>query len=232
MEREKKEPEAKLPKPTIIGEDIFQEVFSPENLFEPLLKDPDETIFNKSNLIELALDSEAVQDPSELEKIDENDYVSSDYRLSIYKEIANKDKLFNDYVKGFYGSVENFFKFNSSLNQHKTYDPVSDYMAEVVIITKKKNYKAGFISQPELMMETIAGVCSVEYFKRNGLADRIVGTLHEDFIPTAEEDVRLSAFGGLGRNRVLIWNLLKGGWSSFYMPNLIRFVRDETTGLE
>lgn len=232
MDSENKNLILKLPPPTVIGADIFQDVISTESLTNPLLKDPQDSIFNKDEMEQAFLNNEATQDPSELEKINDDDYIASDYRMNLYKEVANKDKMFYDYVKGYYGSVENFFKFNTSLSEHKTYDPVNDYLAEVVIITKDKNYKAGFISQQEILMESLSGICTIEYFKINGLADVIVGTLSEEYIPTAEEEVRFHSFGGMGRGRVLIWNLLKGGWSSFYMQNLIRFVRDETTGLQ
>jgi hypothetical protein len=36
----------------------------------------------------------------------------------------------------------------------------------------------------------------------------------------------------MGGQKLLVWNLQKEQWASFYMKNLIRFVRDDTTGLQ
>jgi hypothetical protein len=33
-------------------------------------------------------------------------------------------------------------------------------------------------------------------------------------------------------DRILIWDLNENGWKSFYMERVIKFVRDDTIGLE
>lgn len=237
MENEEKnvlDPSTLTP-PELIGKSIFVNPIDDDVFSEALGTLPrkvENTIFNTQDRKERFIKYDIPLDSSETENISEFDYYSSDERLNTYKEVSTKDKLFYKYIKGYYGSEDNFFKFNSQLNKIKTYDPSEDYQAEIVIITKEKIYKADFISPLELLLETMSGICTVDYFKLNGMADRLVCTLSEELIPDAEEDVRYSAFGSIGRKRLIVWNLLKGKWSSFYVPNLIRFVRDETSGIE
>ena len=160
------------------------------------------------------------------------DYVTSEYKSELYKNLTKEDEEFQKYIKNTYGSEENYFKFINSLSESRIYDPETDYFADVLIKTKDQAYKSEFISFHEVVMELLSGICVIEYTRVNGNSDKIVGSLSSKHIPDSEADTRLYGFGGLGRGRVLIWDTIKGGWSSFYMPNVIRFVRDETSGLE
>jgi hypothetical protein len=187
---------------------------------------------NQNNdLIQSFLNSD-LNDTSYFESKPKEDYYLSDYRIQKYKNLTKNDEFFGEYIKSTYGSEENFFQFNPSLLNSKTYDPSTDFLVEVSIVTKDVNYKAGFISTTELILENINGVTTIEYFKVNGLAAKIVGTLNTNLIPSAQASTRKNAFTYLNSNRVLIWDLQKQGWSSFYMNRLIRFVKDDTSGVE
>lgn len=161
------------------------------------------------------------------------DYNLSENKLSKYNRVAKDDADFNLYLRKMYGSIDNFFNLNEEFtNIHKTFNPKTDFQAEVVIITKDTFYKADFISQNETIMEMLSGICTVEYFKVDGRISKITTTLSSEFIPDSQNDVRSFAFGGLPGRRVLCWDLVKEKWSSFYMKNLKRFIRDETSGIE
>lgn len=187
---------------------------------------------NQNNDILQSFLNSDLNDNSYFEGKPKEDYLSSDYRIEKYKNLTQNDQFFIEYIKSTYGSEENFFQFNPSLLNTKTYDPSNDFLAEVSIVTKDINYKAGFISTTELILENLSGVTTIEYFKVNGLSAKIVGTLSQNLIPSAQAKTRQSAFGYLNSNRVLIWDMQKQGWSSFYMNRLIRFIRDDTSDVE
>ena len=165
-------------------------------------------------------------------QLSETDYNSSKYRIDKYKNLSENDKDFASYIKQTYGSVSNFFDFKQELGQDKLYDPSTDYLAEVVVITEDEYYKSGFISPTELFLEILNGIATIEYFKLDGRAAKIVGTLEEDLIPSSQQNARAGAFNFIGSKRILVWDLQKQGWSSFYMSNLRRFIKDDTYGLE
>ena len=136
------------------------------------------------------------------------------------------------YLRGIYGSAENYLEMNNFLIENKTYDPSLDYLAEVEVITKDTFFKATFISPLETTLELLAGVCTIEYFKVNGNIDRLVCSLSKDVIPESQTTIRSFAFAGLPGDRILVWNIIKKKWSSFYMSNLKRFIRDDTSGIQ
>jgi hypothetical protein len=173
-----------------------------------------------------------VSDVSKREGKKEADYLSSKYRTEKYKTITNEDLEFNKYLRGIYGSAENYLEMNNFILENKVYDPETDYQAEVEIITEDTFYKSYFISQQETILELLDGVCTVEYFKVDGSIDRLVCSLSKDEIPESQIQTRLNAFAGLRGDRVLVWNLIKRDWASFYMSNLKRFIRDDTSGIQ
>jgi hypothetical protein len=101
-----------------------------------------------------------------------------------------------------------------------------------VVITDEEYYKSGFISPTEVFFEILKGIATIEYFKMDGRAAKIVGTLEENLIPSSQQNTRANAFSFIGSRRILVWDLQKQGWSSFYMSNLRRFIKDDTYGLE
>ena len=160
------------------------------------------------------------------------DYFESEERLKKYKEISEEDEKFAEYIKSKFGTFENFMMINQKLTQNRVYDPESDYDIEVEIITEDQYLTSDFISSTELFLEILGGVSTVQYFKRNGQITQSVGTLKKSFIPSSEYETRDKAFGFYGSPRILMWDVLKQDWISFYMINVRRFIRDDTTGLE
>jgi hypothetical protein len=169
---------------------------------------------------------------SDLIQKQEKSYLGSEYRLKKYKEISEKDIEFNEYLKSLYGSDKNFFEANENMVLNKTYNPTTDYNSEVVIITEDNYFKSNFISQTETIFELLSGMCTIEYFKVNGTIGKITGTLSNNYVPDSQGKTRSDAFGGIGRGRVLVWDIINTRWVSFYMTNLVRFVRDETSELQ
>lgn len=166
------------------------------------------------------------------ENKERKNYLESNYRNEIYMSISKSDSDFNLYLKNLYGSVENFFEMNQDLVQNKTFNPNTDFHAEVVIITEENYYKSDFISTNEVILEMLNGICTVDYFQKDGNISRLNTTLSSKFIPYSQNDIRNSAFGGLYGRRILCWDLVKQKWASFYMRGMVRFVRDETSDLE
>ena len=136
------------------------------------------------------------------------------------------------YLRNLYGNANTFLETKTNLIENRNYDPLTDYVVEVGIITEDTYYKGSFISYDEVILELLNGTCTIDFIKVNGLAGMIVGTLSKDKIPSSQGDVRLASFAGLGGGRILVWNLLKGKWSSFYMSNLRRFMSDETSDIQ
>lgn len=230
-EEEDKTPDLLLPNVPPIGENIYKNPVKNDVLFSHLVYDPETYNKQQKDIEDSFLDSE-VADPSYIEDKQVEDYFESDYRSSLYKTISTKDKLFNDFLKGYFGSSENFIKFTTALAENKTYDPSVDQLAEIVITTKEKYFKASYISQTELLFELLSGICTVEFVRIDGRADRLICTLSEELVPQSQSDVRYDAFSGLAGRRILVWNLIKGDWSSFYLETLIRFVRDDSSEIE
>lgn len=160
------------------------------------------------------------------------DYIKSELRKEKYEKVSEEDDAFSDYLKAKYGSVEMFFEMNEQLRQQRIYNPLSDYDIEVEIVTKDQFLKTNFISSSELFLEILDGVATIQYFKRNGNAAQIVGTLKKSFIPSSQYETRDQAFANFGSRRILIWDIIKQGWSSFYMQNVRRFIRDDTSDLQ
>jgi len=229
----------KLPKPFTISDSFFKKIEQNEKSYNELVKNEisfkyaiDSKNKESYNLETSFLDSDFSSSGEEKEKAD---YSASPYRTKTYKSITEKDKLLNEYLKLRYGNVETFFNLTDSLKENKVYNPTTDYQVEVGVISKDYYYKSDFISAQEVVLENASGICTIDYLRVDGRADRMIASLQEDLVPSSQEDVRQAAFGGIANaygERILVWNLLKGGWSSFYMSRLIRFIRDDTTGLE
>lgn len=160
-------------------------------------------------------------------------YQGSDEQIKIYESIGQKDTSFKLFVIKTYGSYENFLRANDVLrSQFAIFDPRKDFKAEVSIITEDKFFKADHISSIELIMEALYGRCTVDYIDRNGRSHKIFGTLNKNLIPQSKMAERINFFSPLKNNRIVLFNLIKGDWSSFFMGGLIRFVRDDTVGIE
>ena len=187
---------------------------------------------NLKNALEEEFLNSTLTDETYVNKGDAKDYYSSKYRLEKYKSLINDDNEYNLYLRNLYGNANTFLETKTNLIENRNYDPLTDYVVEVGIITEDSYYKGSFISYDEVILELLNGTCTIDFIRVNGLAGMIVGTLSKDKIPSSQGDVRLASFAGLGGGRILVWNLLKGKWSSFYMSNLRRFMSDETSDIQ
>jgi hypothetical protein len=187
---------------------------------------------NLKNALEEEFLNSTLTDETYVNKGDAKDYYSSKYRLEKYKSLINDDNEYNLYLRNLYGNANTFLETKTNLIENRNYDPLTDFVVEVGIITEDSYYKGSFISYDEVILELLNGTCTIDFIRVNGLAGMIVGTLSKDKIPSSQGDVRLASFAGLGGGRILVWNLLKGKWSSFYMSNLRRFMSDETSDIQ
>lgn len=160
------------------------------------------------------------------------EYWGSEYQKQQYERLKSMDPAFQAYILKTFGSYDLFEKLNGFGDSNNIYDPTTDYKMDVTVITKERFYKTDHISTYEVIGEALTGLCSIDYLKVNGSASKITGTLYKKFINPANIEERVNFFRPLPGNRVVVWDVIKQGWSSFYMNRAIRFVRDDTTGLE
>lgn len=160
-------------------------------------------------------------------------YDGSPYQIKTYENLEKSDPLYALYISRNYGSYRNFlFAFQLMEDQSPVFDPRYDKKAEVTVITKDKFYKSDHISPIEAIMEALSGVCTVDYLKKDGRPEKLVGTLKKELIGSNEATERFNFFSPLPGNRIVLYNLVKQSWSSFYMANLLKFTRDDTIGIE
>lgn len=160
------------------------------------------------------------------------DYLQSELRKNKYENLAKEDEGLSEFLRSTYGSPELFLEFNTELTSARIFNPGVDYNVEVEVFTDDDYYVSNFISSTEAFFEILGGVCTVQYYKVDGRADQMMVTLKRDLIPPSQLETRLQAFGTMGSKRLLVWNLQKEQWVSFYMKNLRRFIRNDTTDLQ
>ena len=163
-------------------------------------------------------------------------YEGSELQIKKYEDLKNTDPLFADYISQKYGSYENFLFVNRmNENQAQVFDPMSDYKMEVTVITKNVYYKSDHISGQEIILEALSGLCTVDYLSVDGSAKRLYGTLQKRYMIPSMATQRFQFFStksGKYGEKVILWNVNKMKWSSFYMNRALRFVKDDTTGIE
>jgi hypothetical protein len=84
-------------------------------------------------------------------------------------------------------------------------------------------------------MEALNGICTVDYLDVAGKAQRLNGTLQKKHILGSQVGERYQFFGPLAGKygeKIVLWNINKQKWSSFYLSNTVRFVKDDTIDLE
>jgi len=196
-------------------------------------KSPAQSKHEAQSLLELSVDEFFKKDvmykniPAEAEE-----YWASDYQRKKYEELKSKDKIYENHIIKKYGSYANFEKQSGIGVAENIFDPLHDFHLDVTIITKNKFYKTDHISPYELIRETLYGVCTTDFIKKDGQIGRIVGTLDKKFILPFKVEERENFFSPMAGNRIGMWNIIKQDWSSFYISKAIRFVRDDTTDLE
>ena len=159
-------------------------------------------------------------------------YWGSQYQRMQYEELKKNDPLYENFIIQTYGSYSNFEESNKVGEGLDVFNPYIDYKIDVTIITEDKYYKTDHISPYEMISEALSGICTVEYITVKGKANRLIGTLFKKLILPSKSIERSNFFFPLPGNRVGMWDLVKQDWSTFYMNRVIRFVRDDTTGLE
>lgn len=162
----------------------------------------------------------------------QGEYIGSNLQNITYNRLEQSDKAYQEYIKENYGSYDNFLRMNRISQTTSVYDPNIHYIMDVTVITKDSSYKTDHISTQEVIMEALSGVCTIVFMKVDGSVGRITGTLDEDMVPQSQSRQRKMAFFPQQNDRVVIWDLNKDGWRSFYMSRVIKFVRDDTIGLE
>jgi len=160
------------------------------------------------------------------------DFATSALRKEQYIESIKNDEEFLEIILKKYGSLENYLLINRETFEERIYDPLTDHEIEVEIITKKEFLTSNFISSQEMFLEMLGGICTIQYYKINGHIAQVSTTLKKSLIPSSEEGTRLASMASFGGSRFLVWDLIKQDWTSFYIKNVLRFVRDDTSGIE
>lgn len=163
-------------------------------------------------------------------------YQGSTHKTLKYENLKQKDPLFAEQMSRIYGSYEAFLKaVEDQSKQRNLIDPRSDKKLDVTVITNDIYYKSDHISAQEIIMEALNGICTIDYLDVSGKAQRLNGTLQKRHILSSQVAERYNFFGPLsGRfgEKVVLWNINKQKWSSFYINFAVRFVKDDTTDLE
>ena len=171
--------------------------------------------------------------PSKIELGEKQKYQGSEEQLKTYENLEMNDPGYSRYIIQTYGSFQNFLRLSQIYrNPYAVFDPRTDFKSDVTVITQNKFFKADHISPNELIMEALTGKCTVDYLDKNGYARKMVATLNKTVIPSGKMAERYNFFNPLQNNRIVLFDLVKNDWSSFFMKNMVRFVRDDTLGIE
>jgi hypothetical protein len=166
------------------------------------------------------------------EKSFAGDYAGSQEQEKTYERLKSHDQTYIKYIEKAYGSYEHYLRHHKIGQTSTIYDPSVDYIMDVTVITEDASYKTDHISPQEVIMEALSGVCTVIFMKIDGSVGRITGTLDRSAMPTSEYQTRLNFFSPMKGDRIVVWDIDKQGWRSFYMDRVIKFVRDDTIELE
>ena len=158
-------------------------------------------------------------------------YLGSEKQKNIVKSLFSSDAEFKDYIEDLYGSFDEYEKTKISFSSE--FDPASDYTVDVSIISSDQTlYSSDHISPGEVIVELLNGVCTFFYIKVNGSSGKSTGSLNSKFLPASEYSTRKKFFIPLPSDRIVLWDVEKQQWNSFYMSRLIKFIRDETSDLQ
>ena len=160
------------------------------------------------------------------------EYAGSRLQEETYDRLKEKDLMYQQYISQTFGSYENFLQVKKIRQSITVFDPNIHYMMDVTVVTEDAQYKSDHISADALIMEALTGVCTVYYMSVKGSPKRLNGSLERDLIPSSQYRTRANFFSPLPGDRIVLWDLNKQGWSSFYMNRAIKFIRDDTIGLE
>jgi hypothetical protein len=159
-------------------------------------------------------------------------YRGSKIQQETYDTLEQEDRMYQAFIAKTYGSYQNFLTQNKLNQAIEVFDPGIHYIMDATIIKKDAAYKTDHLSAQEVILENLSGVCSVWFTKMDGSTRKLTCTLQPGFMPSTETNNRLGFFGPMRGDRIGAWDIIEGGWKSFYMSKVFRFVRDDTTGVE
>jgi len=157
-------------------------------------------------------------------------YGNREQREENLKGALEEDMMYSSYFSKRYGNFEVYFNLDAKYYS-PGFNPLTDKYVDVKIAKEGKLYIADHVNPNQIIEELLDGVVSFMVIKVNGQVATITGTLKEDLV-AGEEHVRNAAFNLLSDGRVLLWNVRKQKWSSFYPDNLLQMIRDDTTDFE
>lgn len=161
------------------------------------------------------------------------EYSGSKIQEQIYENVFQRDEIYADHIREVYGTYDNYLKTKKIQRPMNVYDPSVDYIIDVNVYTRDAVYRTDHISADQVILEALNGVCTVVFMKvTTGTVGRITGTLEKRYIPNSQYRIRRQLFSPQRGDRIIMWDLNKSDWRSFYMNMVIKFVRDDTTGLE
>lgn len=169
---------------------------------------------------------------SGIQPTEKGEYSGSPKQMETYKKLEEFDKNFAEYVAENYGSYENYLKTKKIMDLNSVYDPNMHYIVDVRIKTADASYVTDHISPDEVIMEALSGVVTVVFMKVDASVRRLTGTLSGKIVPNNQKEVRKFSFRPMRGDRILMWDIHESAWKSFYMERVIRFIRDDTIGLE
>ena len=146
------------------------------------------------------------------------------------KGVLEEDMMYSVYFNRRYGNLDVYFNLDE-IYYAKGFNPLVDKHVSVKIAKEGKLYISDHVNPNQIIEELLDGVVSFMVIKVNGQIANITGTLKEQLV-NGEEHVRQAAFNLLPDGRVLLWNVRKEKWSSFYPANLLEMTRDDTTDFE
>jgi len=163
-------------------------------------------------------------------------YEGSSHQKNKYAALKEKDPLYAAFISKNYGTYQNFlFVYRLVQEQETVYDPLVDHKIDVTVITNEVYYKSDHISAQELIMEALYGVCTVDYIDVNNNVRRLNGTLEKKYMIGSKASERYQFFmpsAGKFGEKVVLWDVNRQKWSSFYLSRTVRFVKDDTLDLE
>jgi hypothetical protein len=160
-------------------------------------------------------------------------YGGSSLQKQTYDDLQKEDIEYQKFITRTYGSYDNFLTIKNINTESTVFNPGSDYIIETTVITEDKELKTDHISSDEILLEMLSGVCTVFFIKKTtGSSRKLTCTLQEKYIPSTQKKTRQNFFSPMAGDRIGVWDLNQRTWKSFYMSNVFKFVRDDTTDLE
>lgn len=157
-------------------------------------------------------------------------YGNKEQREDEMRELMEEDNMYSQYFHKRYGNFSVYFNLDE-MYYSKGFNPLTDTYVDVKIAKEGKLYVSDHVNPNQIIEELLDGVVSFMVMKVNGQVAQIIGTLKEELV-YGEPHVREAAFSPISGGRILVWNVRKQKWSSFYPDNLLKMTRDDTTDFE